>query len=146
MIGREVERANGVLVTSNDKHLLVADNNNDSLGGARKLWRFDLKKDGSVDKSSAKVLFDWGQGRGPDGVKQDSSGNLYVAGGLNRSNPPAEPDSSVRGGIYVLTVDGELLDFLPVPTDEVTNCAFGGKDRKTLYITGGGTLYSARLK
>jgi gluconolactonase len=146
VIGREVERANGVLVTSDDKHLLVADNNNDSLGGARKLWRFDLKKDGSVDKSSAKVLFDWGQGRGPDGVKQDSSGNLYVAGGLNRSNPPAEPDSSVRGGVYVLTIDGELLDFLPVPTDEVTNCAFGGKDRKTLYITGGGTLYSARLK
>jgi protein-tyrosine-phosphatase len=31
-----------------------------------------------------------------------------------------------------------------VLTDEVTNCAFGGDDRKTLYITGGGTLYSIR--
>jgi gluconolactonase len=29
-----------------------------------------------------------------------------------------------------------------VPTDEVTNCAFGGDDLRTLYITGGGTLYS----
>jgi sugar lactone lactonase YvrE len=26
----------------------------------------------------------------------------------------------------------------------VTNCAFGGDDPKTLYITGGGTLYSVR--
>jgi sugar lactone lactonase YvrE len=31
-----------------------------------------------------------------------------------------------------------------VPTDEVTNCAFGGEDLKTLYITGGGVLYSIR--
>jgi len=29
-------------------------------------------------------------------------------------------------------------------TDEVTNCAFGGDDLKTLYITGGGTIYSIR--
>jgi sugar lactone lactonase YvrE len=28
--------------------------------------------------------------------------------------------------------------------DEVTNCAFGSDDRKTLYITAGGTLYSIR--
>jgi sugar lactone lactonase YvrE len=26
----------------------------------------------------------------------------------------------------------------------VTNCAFGGDDLKTLYVTGGGTLYSIR--
>jgi gluconolactonase len=31
---------------------------------------------------------------------------------------------------------------LPVPVDEVTNCAFGGADRKTLFITAGGTLWS----
>src|SRR5262249_44156448 len=34
--------------------------------------------------------------------------------------------------------------FLAVPTDEVTNCAFGGDDLKTLYITAGGTIYSIR--
>jgi sugar lactone lactonase YvrE len=146
VIGREVSRANGVLVTANDKYLLVADNNNDTDGGARKLWRFDLNSDGSVNLQSAKVLFDWGLGRGPDGLKQDVKGNLYVAGGLNRSNPPYEPDASVRAGIYVLNIEGQLLDFVPVPTDEVTNCAFGGEDRKTLYITGGGTLYSIKCK
>ena len=42
------------------------------------------------------------------------------------------------------SADGKKLAFLPVPTDEVTNCAFGGADRRTLYATGGGVLYSVR--
>jgi gluconolactonase len=144
VLGREVERANGVLVSAGDKHLYVADNNNDTVGGARKLWRFDLKEDGSVDTASKKLLFDWGKGRGPDGVKQDEKGRLYVAAGLNKPNPPFETSEDRKGGIYVVSSQGELLTFLPVPTDEVTNCAFGGDDLKTLYITGGGTLYSIR--
>src|ERR1700730_17139292 len=49
VIGREVERANGVLVSPDDKFLYVADNNNNNLGGARKLWRFGLHPDGSID-------------------------------------------------------------------------------------------------
>lgn len=144
VIGHEVERANGVLVSADDRYLYVADNNNNTVGGARKLWRFDLRKDGTVDPASRKLLYDWGQGRGPDGLKQDQKGRLYVAGGLNKSNPPFEPDGNKKGGIYVLSPEGKLLTFLPVARDEVTNCAFGGEDRKTLYITGGGTLYSIR--
>ncbi len=143
VIGREVERANGVLVSAGDRYLYVADNNNDHVGGARKLWRFDLRPDGSVDLSSKKLLYDWGKGRGPDGLKQDVAGRLYVAAGRNSPNP-AEPDTTVKGGIYVLSPEGKLLTFLAVPRDEVTNCAFGGDDLKTLYITGGGTLYSIR--
>jgi gluconolactonase len=145
ILGREVDRPNGVLVSADDKWLFVADNNNSSKDGARKLWRFDLKKDGTVDLASRKLLYDWGLGRGPDGVKQDQKGRLYVAGGLNKPNPPAEPAEDKKGGIYVIDPEsGKLLDFLPVPRDEVTNCAFGGDDLKTLYVTGGGTLYSIR--
>ncbi len=144
VIGREVERANGVLVSADDRYLFVADNNNNTRGGARKLWRFDLGKDGSVDLKSQKLLYDWGTGRGPDGLKQDQKGRLYVAAGLNKPNPPFEPAEDKKGGVYVLDGDGKLLTFLPVPTDEVTNCAFGGDDLKTLYITAGGTLYSVR--
>jgi gluconolactonase len=146
IIGRELERPNGVLVSADDKYLFVADNNNDTLGGARQLLRFDLKADGTVDFASKKRLHDWGNGRGPDGVKQDREGRLYVAGGLNKPNPPFEPANDVKGGIYVISPEGKLLSFLAVPRDEVTNCAFGGDDLKTLYITGGGTLYSIRTK
>jgi len=142
VLGREVERANGVLVSGDDKYLYVADNNND-LGGSRKLFRFELK-DGEVNPKSQLLLHDWGTGRGPDGLKQDEKGNLYVAGGLNKPNPPTEPAANVKGGIYVFNPEGKLLTFLAVPTDEVTNCAFGGDDLRTLYITGGGVLYSIR--
>jgi gluconolactonase len=146
VLGREVERANGVLVSPDDKYLYVADNDNNHENGPRKLWRFDLTKDGTVDAVvvTRKPLYDWGKGRGPDGVKQDAKGRLYVAAGLNKPNPPFEPAADVKGGIYVISPEGKLLTFLPVPTDEVTNCAFGGDDLKTLYITAGGTLYSIR--
>ena len=146
IIGRELDRPNGVLVSADDRFLFVADNNNDSHGGARKLWRFDLRADGTIDVATKKLLRDWGKGRGPDGLKQDQTGRLFVAGGLNKPNPPFESATDVNAGIYVLDpASGKLLDFLPIPTDEVTNCAFGGEDRKTLFVTGGGVLYSIRV-
>lgn len=144
IIGREIERPNGILVSADDRFLFVADNNNDTLGGARKLWRFALNANGTVDLKSRRLLYNWGNGRGPDGIKQDQAGRVYVAAGLNKPNPPFEPSEDRKGGIYVIDRDGKMLDFLPVPRDEVTNCAFGGDDLKTLYITAGGTLYSIR--
>jgi gluconolactonase len=142
VIGREVERANGVLVSLDDKYLYVADNNNDTKGGALKLWRFDLN-DGDVNLKSKKLMYDWKKSRGPDGLKQDKLGRLYVAAGVNKANE-YETDES-KAGIYVIApFDGALLTFVAVPTDEVTNCAFGGSDLKVLYITGGGVLYSIR--
>ena len=147
VLGREVERANGLLVSTDDRYLFVADNNNDTVGGARKLWRFELTADGKVRPGTGKVLKDWFTGRGPDGLKQDEKGRLFVAGGLTRPNPPAEPAKDIPAGIYVVDPDtGKQLDFLPIPTDEVTNCAFAGADRKTLLITGGGVLYSVRVR
>src|SRR5205085_8068174 len=59
IITHEVDRPNGLVVTPDDKYLYVADNNNNSVGGARKLWRFDLKPDGTVDFGSQKLIYDW---------------------------------------------------------------------------------------
>jgi gluconolactonase len=145
VLGREsVDRPNGVLVSPDDRHLFVADNNN-TAGGTRKLWRFDLRADGSVDARSRKLVFDWKTSRGPDGLKIDRENRLYVAGGLNVANPPHETAKPYLGGVYVLSYEGKLLDFIPIPKDEVTNCAFGGDDLRTLYITAGGTLWSVRV-
>ena len=144
ILGKELDRPNGILVSADDQYLYIADNNNDTKGGARKLWRFDLRPDGGIEIRSRKLLHDWDTGRGPDGIKQDAKGRLYVAAGLNKPNPPFEPAEDKKGGIYVFSPEGTLLRFLGIPTDEVTNCAFGGDDLRTLYITGGGTLYSIR--
>ena len=45
-------------------------------------------------------------------------------------------------GIYVFSPAGQLLNFVPIPGDETTNCAFGGDDLKTLFVTAGGSLFS----
>ena len=145
IITHEVDRPNGVLVTADNKFLYVADNNNNDVGGARKLWRFDLKADGNVDFATRKLIFDWKMGRGPDGLVEDRAGRLYVAGGLNKPNLPAE-NVEFKGGVYVFDPQGKLLSVVPIPRDEVTNCSFGGNDLKTLYITAGGTLWSIRTQ
>ena len=145
IITHEVDRPNGLLVTADDRFLYVADNNNDTLGGARKLWRFDLQTDGTLNFKSKTLIHDWGTGRGPDGMVQDAKGRLYVAAGLNKPNPPHETvDKNNRAGVYVFSPKGKLIAFVAIPRDEVTNCSFGGDDLKTLFITAGGTLWSIR--
>jgi gluconolactonase len=141
VIAQEVDRPNGVLVSPNDEYLYVADNNNNNVGGARTLWRFDLNDDGSVDSATKKQIFDWRDGRGPDGFEMDTEGRLWVAGGRNEPVPPYET-TAFGAGVYVLTPEGELLNTIPIPKDETTNVAFGGEDLKTLYITAGGSLFS----
>jgi len=145
IITYEVDRPNGLVVTLDDKHLFVADNNNNTVGGARKLWRFDLKADGTVDFASQKLIYDWKGTRGPDGMKLDAFGRLFVAAGLNRQNPPYETQDNPTAGVYVFSPSGELLESVAIPRDEVTNCAFGGDDLKTLFVTAGGSLWSIRV-
>jgi gluconolactonase len=144
VITHEVDRPNGLVVSENDRYLYVADNNNNNQRAARKLWRFGLQSDGGVDLASQHLMFDWKKGRGPDGMVLDQKGRLYVAGGLNKPNLPYEAADEFKAGVYVLSPAGKLLDFVPIPRDEVTNCTFGGADLKTLYITAGGTLWSIR--
>jgi gluconolactonase len=146
ILTHEVDRPNGLVISADDRWLFVADNNNDTVGGARKLWRFALRPDGEVDLESRKLLMDWGTTRGPDGMTMDEEGRLFVAAGLNHPQPPAETASPPTAGIYVLTDEGRLLDFLPIPRDETTNCAFGGDDLRTLFVTAGGTLWSVRVR
>ena len=144
IITHEVDRPNGLAITPDDRYLYVADNNNDTVGGARRLWRFDLQPDGSVDPKSQKLIYDWKTTRGPDGMKLDAEGRLFVAAGLNKSNPPWETADKPTAGVHVFSPKGQLLKFIPIPRDETTNCAFGGDDLRTLYVTAGGTLWSVR--
>ena len=136
----DVERPNGILVSPRDRFLYVCDNNNNNHGGARKLLRFDLTAEGTVKPRSRKVIFDWRGGRGPDGMKMDRAGRLYVAAGVNKRNE-FETDE-FKAGCYILSPGGRLIDFVPTAPDEACNCAFGGHDAKTLFITSGNHLWS----
>ena len=145
ILAHEVDRPNGLVITPDDRTLFVADNNNDTVGGARKLWRFDLRPDGTADPASRTLVHDWGATRGPDGMKLDVAGRLFVAAGSNRQNPPFETQERPTAGIYVFSPSGKLLEVIPIPRDECTNCAFGGGDFKRLFVTAGGTLWSVRV-
>jgi len=145
VIAHEVDRPNGLIITPNQRHMFIADNNNNTIGGSRKLWKFKIAADGSLDLSSQQMLFDWEAGRGPDGMTQDDKGRIYVAGGRNEAVPPYE-DTTYPAGVYVFSPNGKLLTIVPIPHDETTNCAFGDEDLRTLYVTAGGNLHSVRTK
>ena len=63
-----------------------------------------------------------------------------AAAGLHRRRGTSET-LDTKCGIYVFSPAGALLRFIPIPEDTITNCAFGGPDRKTLYVTAGKTLF-----
>ena len=145
VLGQEISRPNGIAVSPDDRHLFVAVNANDDHGSERAVYRFNLNLDGTVDTKSRMLLFDWGQDRGPDGMAIDKKGRLYVTAGLNYASPPHETAGKYRAGVYVISPEGQLLKTISVPMDMVTNCAFGGDDLKTLYVTAGHKLWSIQL-
>jgi gluconolactonase len=71
----------------------------------------------------------------------DADGNLWVAAGINRPRGNPGETLDVPTGVYVIAPGGQLRGRIPIPEDVITNVAFGGPGRKTLYVTAGKTLY-----
>jgi gluconolactonase len=135
---KDLDRPNGIAVTPDAKTLYVIDSHQ-KVGGNRKIWAFAIQADGTL--KDRRLVFDFGKGRGGDGMRLDAQGNLWVAAGINQ--PRGNPGESLEipAGVYVISPQGKLLGRIPIPEDLITNLAFGGPDRKTLYVTAGKTLY-----
>jgi gluconolactonase len=111
---------NGVVIAPDGDTLYVADTpTNDVLA-------YPLADDGSPGDGA--VLFEV-EGGG-DGMTVDEDGNLYVASAAGVE--VWQPDGAARWGI------------IPMP-DVPTNCAFGGDDRRDLYVTLPTQLVRVRL-
>ena len=146
IISHEVQRPNGIAISLDGRYLVVADNHNGpDAGGNRKLWRFDLAGDGTVDPASRKEIFDWGGERGPDGICVGPEGAIYATAGFNFPSELETADIH-KAGVYVFTIEGERIGFHPVPEDMITNCTFGGPDGRTLFVTAGAKLWSLRVE
>lgn len=93
----------------------------DTRGGF--IYAHDLD-DGVPGEPRRFVRFEGGWGH-PDGLAVDAEGHLWVChwGGSRISR---------------FAPDGSIKRVLPVPTAQVTKCAFGGSDLTTLYITTAG--------
>ena len=136
----DVEVPNGLIISTDDKVLYLVEANT-AEKGARMIRAYDLTSDGTP--SNMRIFHNFYPGRSGDGMAIDVKGNLYVAAGLNRRRGTSET-LDTKPGIHVFTPTGELLRFIAIPEDLVTNCAFGGSDMKTLYVTAGKTLFKVR--
>ncbi len=88
---------------------------------ANAIWRVPLTRDGGVTKVG--TFIQMSGGGGPDGLAIDEDGNLVVAHvGL--------------GAVWLFSNRGEPMLRINSPLGALTtNIAFGGPDRKVLYIT-----------
>jgi gluconolactonase len=73
----------------------------------------------------------------------DSKGNLYVAAGLHKTRETSET-LDTKPGIHVVSPEGKLLSYRETPVDTITNCTFGGKDLRSLYVACGDKLLEIR--
>jgi gluconolactonase len=110
-----VPSPNGVALSPDGKVLYLA------VTRGNCVWRVPLLPDGSVSKVSQ--FFTSHGPSGPDGLAVDATGRLLVA------NPGL-------GYVWVLNGRAEPVEVLRGPAGaSITNLAFGGPDRRTLYVT-----------
>lgn len=110
-----VPSPNGVALSPDERVLYLA------VTRANQVWRVPLMDDGSVAKVSA--FFTSHGPSGPDGLAVDEAGRVLVA------NPGL-------GRVWVLDALAEPAQVLLSPAGRsLTNLAFGGADRRTLYCT-----------
>ncbi len=129
----DTTRPNGLLFSLDYSVLYVAQSGRDA-DEKRELRAYPVNADGSLGDHRA--LHDFGAYRGIDGMVLDTEGNIIATAG-NRIGGPGPM-------VYVFSPDGEVLETHPTPTDQPTNCSFGGADLTTLYVTtGGGEVYMA---
>jgi gluconolactonase len=138
----DIQRPNGIQISPDDRTLYLVEANG-AEGGARMIRAYDLLPDGTV--RNMRVHYNFYPGRSADGMSIDIQGNLYASAGLHRTRNTSET-LDTQCGVYVISPEGKLLKFIPIPEDFITNNAFGGTDMKTLYITAGKTLYKVRTE
>jgi gluconolactonase len=138
----DIQRPNGIQISPDDNQLYLIEANG-AEGGARMIRAYDLRSDGTV--GNMRVHYNFYPGRSADGMSIDTQGNLYASAGMNQLRGTSET-LDTKTGVYVISPQGKLLKFIPIPEDFITNNAFGGSDMKTLYVTAGKTLYKVRTE
>ncbi len=138
----DVHMPNGIVTSPDNKKLYLIEAHPEA-DHHRDIRVYDLNDDGSV--SNGRVLINFYPGRSGDGMCIDAEGNLYVAAGLHKTRETSET-LDTKPGIHVISPEGKLLAYRETPEDTITNCTFGGQDRKTLYVACGSLLLGIPTK
>jgi gluconolactonase len=118
VVAADVVKPNGIVGTPDGKYLYVADI------GAGKTYKYAIGTDGSL---TDRVLF---VSQGSDGMTLDERGNVYLTG----------------DGVTVYDPSGQKIAHIPVPEKWTANLCFGGRDKKTLFITASEGIYILRMR
>lgn len=114
-----MKRPNGIGLSPDETVLYVASSDRENL----EIRAYELDKKGDVGASRVLVTttrwHEAGDKGANDGLAVDVEGNLWATG---------------PGGVFVITPGGEILGRIRTGT-RAANCAFGGPEGKTLYIT-----------
>jgi gluconolactonase len=113
----DLKQPNGIIGKPNGKKLYIADI------GDRKTYVYDINKDGTL--TNRKLFCELGS----DGMTIDNQGNVYLTG----------------KGVSVYDKDGNKIKQIDIDESWTANVCFGGKDRKTLFITASDSLYSLEM-
>ena len=116
---RDFAKPNGLAFTPDEKVLYI----NDTERGH--IRAFDVAADGSL--SNGRIFTS--EAPGADGMKVDTEGTAFCA---------------CKPGVMVFDKTGKHLGTFATP-EQPSNCAFGGADWKTLYITARPSVYRVKL-
>ncbi len=119
LIAKPQGRPNGLALSPNGR-ILYVDNSDE-----RNVRAYDLDRNGKA--TNERVLISNIDG-GPDGMKVDEKGNLYLAAKT----------------LAIYSPDGKPLKQIEL-AEVPSNCAFGDPDLQSLYITARTSLYRVRL-
>jgi gluconolactonase len=117
-VDENLVKPNGIIGTPDGKKLYVADI------GANKTYVYDIEEDGYL--KNRRLFCEMGS----DGMTIDFRGNVYLTG----------------KGVTVFSPKGEKITHIPVPENWTANVVLGGTDRKTLFITAMGAVYTLNMK
>ena len=120
LIDATLEKPNGVALSPDQRTLYVGDFSN-------RVSKYTIDENGDILPRE-----DFIKVTSPDGIKVDSAGNIYIS-------------SHSKGVINIYTPRGSLIDKIELGPN-VTNLAFGGKNRKTLLITTAKGLFTLDVK
>ena len=123
LLSQDMNRPNGLALSLDESLLYVDDTRN------RHVLAYPLDSDLGVGEPGVLVDMNVEAQGGPDGMKLDSQGNLYVTG---------------PGGLWVVTPEGEHLGTIEFPQLPANLC-FGGPDYRTIYVTARTGLYSIQV-
>jgi len=122
-VASDFARPNGICFSPDEKVLYVADSHRDK----HHVRRFEVKAANTLTGGDVFCTVEPGV---PDGIRCDADGRLYVSAG---------------DGVQVFGATGKLIGKIRTPLSPA-NCAFGGADGKTLFITARTGVWAVGLK